>query len=57
MTRHPWRRWRLEGVTPVAGIPIGLVPAVSGHLQAYLDKFALGHNRRKTNGVARISAR
>jgi len=27
------------------------------HLQAYLDEFAFRHNRRKTNGVARISAR
>ncbi|KAB2911766.1 MAG: IS1595 family transposase [Hyphomicrobiaceae bacterium] len=31
--------------------------AVSGkHLQAYLDEFAFRHNRRKTNGVARIAA-
>ena len=27
------------------------------HLQAYLDEFAFRHNRRKTNGVARIAAR
>jgi len=27
------------------------------HLQAYLDEFAFRHNRRKTNGVGRITAR
>ena len=27
------------------------------HLQAYLDEFAFRHNRRKTDGVARIAAR
>ena len=27
------------------------------HLQSYLDEFAFRHNRRKTNGVARIAAR
>jgi transposase-like protein/Zn ribbon nucleic-acid-binding protein len=27
------------------------------HLQAYLDEFVFRHNRRKTNGVARIAAR
>jgi transposase-like protein/Zn ribbon nucleic-acid-binding protein len=27
------------------------------HLQAYLDEFAFRHNRRKTNGTARIAAR
>ena len=27
------------------------------HLQAYLDEFALRHNRRKTKGVGRIAAR
>ena len=27
------------------------------HLQAYLNEFAFRHNRRKTNGVARIAAR
>ena len=32
--------------------------AVSGkHLQAYLDEFAFRHNRRKTKGVGRITAR
>ena len=27
------------------------------HLQAYLDEFAFRHNRRRTNGTARIAAR
>ncbi len=27
------------------------------HLQAYLDEFTFRHNRRKTNGAARIAAR
>jgi Zn ribbon nucleic-acid-binding protein len=27
------------------------------HLQAYLDEFAFRHNRRKTDGIARIAAR
>lgn len=27
------------------------------HLQAYLDEFVFRHNRRKTDGVARIAAR
>ena len=27
------------------------------HLQAYLDEFAFRHNRRKTKGVGRITAR
>ena len=27
------------------------------HLQAYLDEFAFRHNRRRTDGIARIAAR
>ncbi len=43
---------------PDAQAAESLVPRVAPkHLQAYLDEYAFRHNRRRTNGTARIAAR